>query len=149
MGMAILWAMCAFIQIPVITEEVIKICSIVGPERLIFATGLLQTASQIGTAILGSTMGYFFDMKDKIWTSVGGAIMAFFFVLSLVFLILFNQSLKNSGYYHRVEGLRSGEVIGSFLAAEERDMIHEYEKMSRGCSMDGDEKKKRGLSLNK
>lgn len=149
MGMAIAWAMCAFIQIPVITEEVIKICSIVGPERLIFATGLLQTASQIGTAILGSTMGYFFDKKDRNWTAVGGAIMAFFFVLSLVFVILFNNSLKNSGYYERVEGLRSGEVVGSFLDAKERDMIHEYEKMSRGYSADCDENRKRGLSMNK
>lgn len=46
---------------------------------MVFATALLQTGSQIMTAILGASMGYFFDKKEKIWTLAGGLIMALYF----------------------------------------------------------------------
>lgn len=47
----VLFAIPGFIALPIVTEEIIKICSIVGPDRIIFATGLLQTASYISTGI--------------------------------------------------------------------------------------------------
>ena len=50
-GCLLIFAACGFTALPVVTEEIIKICSIVEPERIVFAVGLIQTASQICTAI--------------------------------------------------------------------------------------------------
>jgi len=71
-----------FLQVPVITEEVIKISTILGADRLIWAVGLLQTASQIMTAILGATIGFFYDDKNKTMVLCSGIIIGFCLMMS-------------------------------------------------------------------
>lgn len=90
-GLMTIWASCGFVLLPVITEEMIKICSIVGPERIVFANGLFQTASQISTAIEGACMGIFFVQGDNKWPLLGGVIMSFIFLMSLVWLSYFEH----------------------------------------------------------
>ena len=104
-------ASCGFIAVLVIQEEMIKICSIIGPERIIFATGMFQTASQITTAILGASMTKFYGNNDRELKLCGSIIMTFIFVLSLICISYFEHYLRKSPFYEQIEALRREDLV--------------------------------------
>ena len=118
-------ASCGFIAVPVITEEMIKICSIIAPERIVFATGLFQTGSQITTAILGSCMTKFWGNNDRELKLCGGIIMTFIFVLSLICISYFEHYLRKSPFYEQVETLRREDMVVNSLNKKEVSFIKE------------------------
>ena len=106
---------CGFILLPVIQEEMVKICSIVGPERIVFATGMFQTGSQITTAILGTVMGKFYGNNDRELKLCGGIIMSFVFLISLICIAYFEHYLRKSPYFEQIEALRREDLVDSSL----------------------------------
>ena len=97
-------------HVPILTEEIIKYCSVAFPGNTVYATGLLMIGfSAVGTG-LSAGIGLFFDTKvdKREWTVVAGLLMSTFFLIYVVFISLAETALRKSDdIYNKLSIMRT------------------------------------------